>query len=144
MSRQPRNLKKNSFYHVFNRGNNKESIFKNPEDKRLFVNLLYKNKKLCSIRIVSYCIMNNHFHLIVKTGENPKLLSKFMQKVTTSFAIIINRKYQRIGHIFQNRFNSNYLQYKKDLARTMDYVRKNPVQEGMVRKPSDYPWSSKN
>lgn len=88
--------------------------------------------------------MNNHFHLIVKTGNEPKLLSKFMQKVTTSFAIQINRKYQRIGHIFQNRFNSNYLPYKKDLTRAMDYVRKNPVQEGMVRKPSDYPWSSKN
>ena len=87
--------------------------------------------------------MNTHFHLVIRTGKNPKLLSKFMQKVTTSFAMQINRKYQKVGHVFQSRYNANYLQYKKNLVRAVDYVRKNPVEEGWVRKPSDYRWNKR-
>ena len=70
MARAPRNYKPNSYYHVYNRGNNKEEILKYPEDKQLFVNQLYKNKDVCDIRLVSYCIMDNHFHLLVKTGKS--------------------------------------------------------------------------
>lgn len=87
--------------------------------------------------------METHFHLVIRTGGNPKLLSKFMQKICTSFAIQINRKYQRVGHVFQNRYNANLLMYKKDLRRAIDYVRKNPVQEGWVRKPSEYRWNKR-
>jgi len=144
MSRKPRSFKPNSFYHVYNRGNNKEAVFYLSSDKQLFINLLYKYQKDCQIKLVIYCIMSTHFHLILKTGENPKAISKFMQRVVTSFAVQINRKYQRVGHVFQDRFNANYLPYKKDLVRTLDYIRKNPVQEGLVRKPADYPWTSRN
>lgn len=143
MSRPLRNFKANSFYHIYNRGNNKEPILKNSDDKKLFVSLLYKFKKSCEIDIVIYCIMNNHFHLIVRTGNNPSTLSKFMQKVTTSFAVLINRRYQRVGHIFQGRFNANYLPYKKDLKRTTVYITRNPVQDGIVRKAEDYKWTSR-
>jgi REP element-mobilizing transposase RayT len=85
--------------------------------------------------------MDNHFHLIVKTGKDPKKLSKFMQKVLTSFAMQINRKHQRVGHAFQGRYNANLLRYKKDLVRATNYIRKNPVEEGLVKKPSEYPWT---
>jgi hypothetical protein len=87
--------------------------------------------------------METHFHLVIRTGKNPELLSKFMQKVCTGFAMQTNRKYQRVGHVFQNRYNANYLPYKKNLRRAIDYVRKNPVQEGWVRKPSEYKWSKR-
>lgn len=87
--------------------------------------------------------MNNHFHLIVRTGNNPSTLSKYMQKVITSFAVQINRKYQRVGHVFQDRFNANYLPYKKDLKRTTAYIRRNPVQDGIVRRAEDYKWTSR-
>lgn len=141
MSRTKRNLQKNSFYHVYNRGNNKEQVIRNPEDKQLFINLLYKNFKDCEMRIVTFCIMDNHFHLILKTGRNPKNLSKFMQRVTTSFAIQINKRYQRVGHIFQGRYNANYLPLKRDLVRAIAYVQQNPVREGIVRKPKEYRWN---
>ena len=87
--------------------------------------------------------MDTHYHLVIRTGKDPKLLSTFMQKVAISFAMVINRKYQRFGHIFQGRFNANILEYKKDLVRTIDYVRKNPVEDGLVRKPADYRWNKR-
>lgn len=143
MSRTPRNFKASSFYHVFNRGNNKDTIFRSSSDKQFFLNLLYKYHRECEIKILTYCIMETHFHLVIRTGKNPKLLSKFMQKVCTGFAMQVNRKHQRVGHVFQNRYNANYLPYKKDIRRAIDYVRKNPVQEGWVRKPSEYKWSKR-
>jgi REP element-mobilizing transposase RayT len=141
MARAPRNYKPNSYYHVYNRGNNKEEILKYPEDKQLFVNQLYKNKDVCDIRLVSYCIMDNHFHLLVKTGKSPTDLSKFMQKVTTSYAVNINKKHGRIGHIFQGRYRANYLPYKKDLIGVTNYIKQNPVRDGIVKRPSDYRWT---
>ena len=141
MARAPRNYKPNSYYHVYNRGNNKEEVLKYPEDKQLFVNQLYKNKQVCDIRLISYCIMDNHFHLLVKTGKNPTDLSKFMQKVTTSYAVNINKKHGRIGHIFQGRYRANYLPYKKDLIGVANYIKQNPVRDGIVKKPSDYRWT---
>lgn len=143
MSRPLRDIKPNSFYHVFNRGNNKEAILKAPADKQLFLSLLFKYKNECNISIDTYCIMDNHFHLIIKTPLNTKALPKYMQKVIGTFAMEINRKYQRVGHAFQGRYNANYLPYKKDLIRTHAYLRQNPVRDGLVRKAGDYKWLSK-
>lgn len=141
MARAPRNYKSNSFYHVYNRGNNKEEVLKYADDKQLFVNQLYKNKQICDIRLISYCIMDNHFHLLIKTGKDPRKLSDFMQRITTSYAVNINKKRNRIGHIFQGRYNANYLPYKKDLIRVLNYIRQNPVRDGIVKKPLDYCWT---
>lgn len=143
MSRPLRNFKPNSFYHIFNRGNNKEAILKSPADKKLFLSLIFKYKKDCNINIVAYCIMDNHFHLIIKTPTNAKSLSTYMQKVLGTYAMKINKKYQRVGHTFQGRYNANYLPYKKDLLQTRAYLRQNPVRDGLVRKAGDYKWLSK-
>ncbi len=143
MPRQPRHFKANSFYHVYNRGNNKDPVLRASSDKQLFISLLFKFKDICDIYLASYCIMDTHFHLIVRTGNNPKTLSKYMQRVTASFASQINRKYQRVGHAFQDRFSSNLLPYKKDLRRATIYVRRNPVVDGLVKRPSEYPWNSR-
>lgn len=142
MPRQPRNFRANSFYHIYNRGNNKDPVLKFSSDKQLFISLLFKFKDTCDIHIVKYCIMDTHFHLIVRTRNNPRNLSKYMQKVTASYASQINRKYQRVGHVFQDRFSANLLPYKKDLRHATIYVLRNPVVEGLVRKPSEYPWSN--
>ena len=141
MARAPRNYKPNSFYHVYNRGNNKEEVFKYADDKNLFINQLYKNKDVCGIKLVSYCIMGNHFHLLIKTGNDPKKLSNYMQRVTTSYAINTNRKRNRVGHIFQGRYSANYLPYKKDQMRVLSYIKQNPVRDGIVKKSSDYRWT---
>ncbi|NMC09041.1 hypothetical protein GYA44_01785 [Candidatus Microgenomates bacterium] len=141
MSRKSRNFIKNSHYHIFNRCNNKEAILKNSSEKNIFKHLLYEYIKETDIRLIAFCIMDNHFHLILKTGKQPNEISKYMQKVVTSFAMQVNRKYQRVGHIFQGRYNANLLYWKKDLLRAKEYIKQNPVVEGLVKKPSEYPWS---
>ncbi|MDD3474474.1 MAG: transposase [Candidatus Dojkabacteria bacterium] len=140
MSRSKRNFKEKSYYHVYNRGNNKERVFARKEDKHLFVSLLYKYRNETDLILDTYAIMDNHFHLLIRTGNNPDLLSVFMQKVCTSYAMIINRKYDRVGHIFQGRFNAKFLPYKKDLKQVRSYIKQNPVQEGFVKKAKEYPW----
>lgn len=140
MSRGRRHFRKNSYYHIFNRGNNKERIFRTSSDKDLFVKLLYKYRKDTDLILDSYAIMDNHFHLVIKTGNNPKLLSLYMQRVCTSYAMIINRKYERVGHVFQGRYNAKFLRYKKDLKQAQKYIKQNPVKQGYVKKAKDYPW----
>ena len=78
--------------------------------------------------------------MIIKIGRNPKLLSKFMQKLTVAFAMHINKKYKRVGHVFQGRYEAKMLRYKKDLKQAREYIKKNPVAEGLVKRPQDYPW----
>ena len=141
MSREKRNFKPKSYYHVYNRGNNKERIFARKEDKRLFINLLYKYRNETDLVFDTYVVMDNHFHLLIRTGNNPEILSVFMKKVSTSYAMIINRKYDRVGHIFQGRFNAKILPYKKDLKQVRNYIKQNPVKEGCVKKGKEYPWA---
>ena len=64
-----------------------------------------------------------------------------MQKVTTSYYVNINKKHGRIGHIFQGRYRANYLPYKKDLIGVTNYIKQNPVRDGIVKRPSDYRWT---
>jgi REP element-mobilizing transposase RayT len=110
-------------------------------DKGFFISLLYRYRNQTDLVLDTYTVMGNHFHLIVRTGNKPEIISKFMQKVCTSYAMITNRKYNRVGHIFQGRYNAKYLPYKKDLKQVRNYIKQNPVKEGLVKKAKDYPWS---
>lgn len=141
MAREQRDFKPDFFYHVYNRGNNKDAVLEYAEDKQFFITLLYRNIYKTDLHLYSYCIMDNHFHLIIKTGRKPEILSKFMQRVTIAYAIWINKKHKRVGHLFQGRFNAKILRYKKDIKKVEQYIRKNPVEKGLVRRPQDYPWS---
>jgi REP element-mobilizing transposase RayT len=141
MSREKRIFKKNTYYHIFNRGNNKERIFKYPEDKQFFISLLYKYRKGTDLGIDRYSVMDNHYHLILRVGNHPELVTKFMQKIGTSYAVYVNKKYDRVGYVFQGRYKANILIYKKDLLQARNYVAQNAVKEGYVKNVKDYPWS---
>ncbi|MCK9415112.1 MAG: transposase [Candidatus Dojkabacteria bacterium] len=141
MSRRKRNFKKESYYHIYNRGNNKERVFATNDDKRLFICLLFKYRDETDLIFDTYTVMDNHFHLLLKTGDYPKALSTFMQRVCTAYAVTTNRKYRRVGHLFQGRYHANFLRYKKDVKQVRNYIKQNPVKEGCVKKAKDYPWS---
>lgn len=140
MSRTSREFRSQRYYHIYNRGNNRDAVLKNAEDKRLFISLLYNNIRRTDLLLDSFCIMDNHFHLIIKIGNNPPLLSKCMQRIAVSYAMQINRKYKRVGHVFQGRYEAKILWYKKDLNNVREYIKKNPVAEGLVKRAGDYPW----
>jgi REP element-mobilizing transposase RayT len=140
MARKKRLYKKNSYYHVFNRGNNKNNIFFDTEDKKYFLKNFYSYSKRYNIKIVAHCLMRNHFHSILKTGDCPRDLSKFLQAFMTKFSMYINRTYKRVGHVFQGRYKAKLITSKGYLIQVKKYIRNNPVKEGWVEDPDDYRW----
>ncbi len=129
-----------AYYHVINRGNNQEKIFKNDRDKEKFLEYLGKANELFSIIIHTYCLMSNHFHLLVETPE-PNL-SIAMQWINGSYATYFNRKGGRHGHLFQGRFKAILIDADTHLKHLSRYIHLNPVRAKMVPTPSKYQWSS--
>jgi putative transposase len=129
-----------AYYHVINRGNNQENIFRNDRDKEKFLEYLKKVSERFSIIIHTYCLMSNHFHLLVQTPQ-PNL-SVTMQWINVSYATYFNRKRGRHGHLFQGRFKAILIDADEYLKHLSRYIHLNPVRAKMVRTPSKYLWSS--
>ncbi len=84
--------KTNCYYHIYNRGNWKEKIYRSEKDYKVFVNLMFEYIKPTRLKLIAYCLMPNHFHLIIKNGTKKKEISKFMQKFMTAYVMYFNRK----------------------------------------------------
>ncbi len=139
MPRAARQISCTGFYHVMIRGVNKDIIFNDNEDRKNFLHLLnhYKNKKNCIIH--AYCLMDNHVHVLIQDNNNE--LSEFMRNVTSVYAEEFNKKYKRIGHLFQERFKSECVEEEYYLQRLIRYIHRNPEKAGIC-KTEDYEWSS--
>jgi REP-associated tyrosine transposase len=129
-----------AFYHVMNRGNAGETLFKSKRDRIKFLEYLESTVDRFSIRIHTFCLMGNHYHLLVETPE-PNL-SKAIQWLNVSYAVYFNRKHQRNGHLFQGRFKSILVDADEYLTHLSRYIHLNPVRAKMVENPADYSWSS--
>lgn len=137
--RKPRQYSKTGFYHTFARGNNKQNIFYDDEDKKYFLFLLRKFSKKFKIRIHSYTLMENHFHLQIE--DSNQRISAFMGTLCSVYARYFNKKYDRIGHLFQARFGSEIINCKTDFIECYRYILQNPEKAG-ISKASQYEWSS--
>lgn len=130
-----------AFYHVYNRGNSKQNIFLDEQDFRIYMNRLgvyiFKHK----ITLVCYCLMPNHVHLLIKQ-ETSSPLFKFISSLHTSYSMYFNKKYNRVGHLFQGRFKQSQVTSDEYLLHLSRYIHINPVKDGLVEKPEDYQWSS--
>ena len=140
MARPPRVEYPGAYYHVVCRGNNQENIYKNDRDKEKFIEYLEKAVERFSIIIHTYCLMSNHYHLLVETLE-PNL-SLTMQWINVSYATYFNRKCGRNGHLFQGRFKAILIDADEYLKHLSRYIHLNPVRGEMTLKPAEYPWSS--
>lgn len=139
MPRETRKLSYTGFYHVMVRGVNKEIIFKDEKDKKCFLRLLsyYKSRENCIIH--AYCLMDNHVHILIQDMDNK--LSDFMRNVTSVYAEEFNKKYKRVGHLFQERFKSECVEDDYYLKRLIRYIHRNPEKAGIC-KTEEYKWSS--
>jgi REP element-mobilizing transposase RayT len=129
-----------AFYHVLNRGNAGETIFRSNRDREKFLEYWGKAVERFGIKIYTYCLMTNHYHFLIQTPE-PNL-SRAVQWVNVSYATYFNHKRQRQGHLFQGRFKSILVDadvYLKELSR---YIHLNPIRAGAVKQPALYSWSS--
>lgn len=139
------NIVPNEFYHVYNRGNSKQKIFHDKEDYERFMKLLYicngdQKVVLKDLRddvyalkrtrpivlINAYCIMPNHFHLLI-TSTVEEGISTFMKKVSTGYAMYYNAKYSRTGSLFEGRFKAKHIKTNTQLRYLFSYIHLNPV-----------------
>lgn len=149
------------YYHVFNRGVMHIPIFTNTRDYEHFIRAtryyqldgpkprlsffnpkkqsLSKNKKI--IKIVSYCLMPNHFHFLLQQIKDGGI-SEFVSKLSNSYTKYINTKYKRDGHLFQGSFKSVYVETNEQLLHLSRYIHLNPLIGNLVKEIESYRWSS--
>jgi REP element-mobilizing transposase RayT len=140
MSRPLRVEYAGAFYHVLNRGNAGEKVLRRDRDKEKFLQYAADAARHYGMNIHTYCLMDNHFHMIVETRDVN--LSAAMQWLNISYAAWYNRKHSRSGHVFQGRFKSYLIEADEYLTTVSRYIHLNPVRAGVVEKPADYLWSS--
>ena len=133
------------YYHIYNRGNSKQTVFNNKEDYYRFIKLLFLsnghgNFKVSNIRkeifdfdrgepivnIGAYCLMPNHFHLLL-TQTDEGSISKFMQKLSTGYSMYYNKKYERTGTLFEGKFKSEHVNNDRYLKYLFSYIHLNPI-----------------
>ena len=127
-------------YHVMLRGINKQTIFADGKDSFRFLDTVERYKAECGYKVLAYCLMGNHVHLLMKC-EYAKLADAF-KKICGSYAYYYNHKYDRTGHLFQDRFRSEAVEDDAYLLTALRYIHRNPVKAGMVSEPQEYPFSS--
>lgn len=139
MPRKPR-IEIPGFYHIVNRGVEQREVFKTVEDFEYFEALMCFYAKSYGITIHNYCLMSNHYHLLLEIKQEN--LSKFMRQLGMNYAIYFNRHYKRLGHLWQGRFKSWYVTDEAYLYTLMLYIEQNPLKAKMVKELEDYPFSS--
>lgn len=137
--RKRRQYSKTGLYHTVIRGVNKQNIFLDQNDKRFFIALIKRFSKKYTIQIHSYCLMDNHVHMVL--GDANMALSVFMQVVSSVYARYFNRKYDRIGHLYQDRFLSEVIENNGYLVVACRYVIQNP-ERALICNTNEYKWSS--
>lgn len=140
MPRIARMKSESGIYHIMVRGINRQNIFTDTADRYKFLDLVKQYKPKCGYSIFAYCLMDNHVHLVLKEGEEP--LEGFMKRIGVSYVSWYNGKYNRIGHLFQDRYKSEVIEDDKYLLEVIRYVHQNPVKAGITTDPGSYPWSS--
>jgi len=139
--RKKRQLIDSGIYHVYNRGNDRQSLFRQDEDYQFFLDRLQKEKETLRAKIYHYCLMSNHFHLLLEVtsgGDLPVL----MHRLQLSYARYFKTKHKFIGHLFQSRFKSPSIPSESYYLQCGRYIERNPVKANLVKEAFQYPWSS--
>lgn len=132
---------KGLIYHIYNRGNGKQNIFREENDYRFYLNQLKENLKKHNVSLLCYVLMPNHIHLVVKQ-ETEEPIYKFISSLHTSYSIYFNKKYKHTGHVFQDRFKQVIIENDEQLVCLSKYIHLNPIEAGLAQKPWNYFWSS--
>ena len=132
----------NSFYHAFNRGNRKQNIFFDEEDYLKFLQIIRYHEVNTTVEIYGYCLMPNHYHLLLRLGSDIRDFSKFFHRSMTGYSVYFNKKYNLVGRLCQDRYQYRLLRNGADIECIKEYLRTNPVKARLVRKRCDYRWLS--
>lgn len=141
MPRQARQLAESGIYHVMLRGVNRDALFLEAKDYERFLGTLRVVREVSGCRVLAYCLMTNHVHLVLRTTEEP--VGAVIKRLGVSYSGWFNRKYGRVGHLFQDRFKSQAVEDDSYFVTLIRYVWDNPVEAGLVDSPEQYQWSSR-
>jgi len=123
------------------RGNQKQITFLEEEDFVKYFGLLRHYKRKYGFKLYGYCLMPNHVHLVLEV-KNGTDLSKIMQGLNQAYTIWFNKKYKKVGHLWQGRYKSMVIQKDKYMLDCLEYVELNPIRANISNSPFEYPWSS--
>ena len=128
-------------YHVLNRGNARGQVFHKQDDYAAFIRLLPLGVERLPMRILAFCLMPNHFHLVLWPHHDGDL-GRFMQWLLTCHVRRYHRHYDSSGHVWQGRFKAFPIQQDEHLLAVLRYVERNPLRANLVRSAQDWSWSS--
>ena len=129
-----------AIYHITSRGDRREPIFEDDEDRRGFLTVVSQAMERFDATVLAYCLMNNHYHLVVRTRRAN--LSRLMQQLNGVYTQTYNRRHGKVGHLFQGRFKGILVDKDAYLLEVCRYVDLNPLRARMVRDPGNWPWCS--
>ena len=141
MPRTARKTSKSLIYHVMLRGINRQQLFFDKEDNQYFTGLLKRYKESCGYQLYAYCLMGNHVHLLIRESESIPT-GEIIRHIGSAFAYWYNLKYERSGHLFQDRFKSEPVESEAYLLTVFRYILMNPVKAGLCTRAEQYPYSS--
>ncbi|HEV3002420.1 MAG TPA: transposase [Solirubrobacteraceae bacterium] len=127
-------------HHVFARGNDRQAIYRDDVDCRIYLSMLGRVVLRQQWRLLAFCLMRNHVHLLVETPR-PNLAAG-MQRLHSGYAQLHNERHGRVGHLFQGRYGSVRIEDDAQLWMTVAYIARNPVTGGLCERAEDWPWSS--
>jgi putative transposase len=139
MARRPRSLLPDGTYHVMARGTGPSPIFRDDDDRRMFLGLLAGVTGKAGWRFEAFCLMNTHYHLVFASSR--ERLSAGMHRLNGRYARYANTRYGRWGHLFGERFACRVVEDEEYLVTLCRYVVLNPVRAGLCAKPEEWPWS---
>lgn len=134
-------LATHTYFHVCARGNNGQNLFIDDLDRHRYLHLFEKYRRRFNLKCFAYCLMTNHVHFLI-LAPSIRVLSRVFHALHVAYVVYFNHRYQRTGHLFQDRFTSWVIQDQEHLLSAKEYIENNPVQAGLVAEKRDYPWSS--
>ena len=140
MPRKARLKSRSNIYHVMLRGINRQTIFEDNGDRHYFLTVLKTCKELSGFKLYAFCLMSNHIHLLIETGDEP--LVQIFKRIGGRYVGWYNHKYERVGHLFQDRFRSENVETDQYFMTVLRYILQNPMKAGMEDHPGTYRWSS--
>src|ERR1700730_6735261 len=141
MGRMPRPIADGLVYHALNRGNNRAAVFRTDADRTAFLHALGQTQLRYPFRLYGYCLMTNHFHLLLAPGPGQSI-SRILQSLTVAHTWRYHRRHGTVGHVWQGRFRSPVIQEDEHARTVLRYIEANPLRAGMVADLAGYAWSS--
>lgn len=141
MSRRKIVFEKGKYYHVYNRGCNRITIFREEENYHFLTRRIQSASVNCNITVIAYCLMPNHYHLLVRQDAE-KSVSDFVQKIFNSYTKAFNKRYGRSGTLFEERFEAKEVDSDEYLIHLVRYIHLNPLKAGLVSNCQDWEFSN--